>query len=65
MSPLQADLSLTLGFIAVLMSDFSASHISKTLAGISFFLKSNNIVPVHDNFLVKQALKGYRKNLLI
>lgn len=33
-------LDLTLSYVAVLMADnFSASHISKVLAGIAFFLK--------------------------
>lgn len=61
-TPFQADTNVALGYVAVLMSkNLSHSHISKTLAGIAFFLKANNIVPVHNCFLIKQALKGYRK----
>lgn len=56
-------LELMLCFITSLMSrNLSATHISKILAGISFCQKIQGITPVNNNFLVRQALKGYRKN---
>lgn len=55
-------LELTLGFMATLMSsNLSASYISKTLAGVAFFLKIHNFTPFNYHFLVRQALKGYKK----
>lgn len=51
-----------LGYVATLMSKhLSESHFSKNLAGIAFFQRVNNIIPL-NNFLIKQALKGYRKH---
>lgn len=40
-----------------------ASHISKSLS--RYLLKSNNIVPVHDNFLVKFPAKDDRRPITV
>ena len=51
-----------LAFVASLMEQsFSFSHISKTLAGISFFCRLRGFPPCTAYFSVKQALKGYKR----
>lgn len=60
--PLLPNLELLLRFVSSLMANkYSFSHICKTLAGISFFFKFNNIPPLTNHFLIRQALKGYKK----
>ncbi|XP_040213109.1 uncharacterized protein LOC120943709 isoform X1 [Rana temporaria] len=51
-----------LAFVASLMEQsLSFSHISKTLAGISFFCRLRGFAPCTAFFSVKQALKGYKR----
>lgn len=60
---LQADSSHILAYVAISMSKcFSFSRISKSLAGISFFLKLHGSAPLNQDFMVKQSLKGYKKS---
>lgn len=42
--------------------NYSWSHISKTLAGVSFLLLLYKLPACQSFFSVKQAMKGYRKN---
>lgn len=61
--PLCSDVNLFLCYLASCMSrGLSASYISKIFAGISFFLKLNGFPSILDNFIIKQALKGYKKS---
>ena len=55
-----------LSFLCILMHDnLSHGHISKILAGVSFFFKLHNLPPLNVFFSVKQALKGYRKSTFV
>lgn len=59
---LNPNITNILSFISSLMSrNLSATSISKTLAGISFFQKLNGFPAINSHFLVTQSLKGYRK----
>ena len=51
-----------LAFLASLMRQhFSHSHVTKVLAGISFYFRLLGLKPCSDYFSVRQALKGYRR----
>lgn len=64
--PLLPNLEVLLLYVSFLMSNnSSASHISKQLAGIGFFHKFHNVTPITNHFLIRQAIKGYRKNFPI
>lgn len=55
--------SLILQFLSFLFAQrYSWSYVQKTLSGISFFLKINNMPSCMQYFLVKQALKGYKRD---
>lgn len=56
---------LLLCYLANLISNnCSTSHITKQLAGISFFQKMYGVVPANNHFLVKQAIKGHKRRKL-
>lgn len=55
-----------MSFLCILMHNhLSHSHITKILAGISFFFKLHSLPPLNVFFSVKQALKGYRKSTFV
>lgn len=45
-----------------MQKEVSYSHIVKTLAGVSFFLKMQGLPSCTSFFSVQQAVKGYRKS---
>lgn len=54
--------SSILAFLCSLLQDnFSINHISKTMAGVSFFFKLQGLPACNSFFSVRQALKGLRK----
>lgn len=59
----QPDHNLILEYSSSLMArKLAPATISKNLAGISFFFRLNGFKGVNESFLVKQALKGYKKS---
>lgn len=54
---------LVLAFLDCLLSSgYSYSHVVKTLAGISFFVKWRGLPSCSSFFSVRQVLKGYRRS---
>lgn len=62
LTPLDVSEKTALGFLNLLMGKhYSWSHINNLLAGVSFFLKLNNLPSCLTFFSFRQALKGNRK----